>query len=672
LNKLTRKIGNLLIAVGLTLFVHSPTFAQNILLNENCTVSILNRTVQPKPDGTWVLPNVPANFGQVRARATCVENGITRSGQSDYFTIPVNGAVTLPGMNMDVVEPIPTSLQVTSATSTLTAVGASTQLMVTGVYPDGSTRNLTAMTTGTSYRSSNAGVASVSPEGLITARSSGTALISASNEGALGVIRLRVLLSGDADGDGIPDDVEALFGLDPNNPADALQDFDNDGLTNRQELDLDTNIRVADTDGDGLPDGQEITLGTNPLSSDTDGDGIRDLLEIQTGSDPTNPASLNLAQALVRLEVSPAAFTIVFNTIMGEATRQLTVTGVLKDGTRMNLTATARGTNYRSSDLTICNFGAPDGRVFAGQSGICTITVTNSGFGATAWVIVKTVSPTALSSIAIPGYANNVDVAGNCAYVAAGSTGLQIVDVKNPVVPRIVGSRDTTGTAIDVRIVGDLAYMADGESGLVIFDISNPVAPTIIGSLDTPGIAQDLVVSGARLFIADGESGLQIIDVSNPTAPTLLGTVDTPGTAKGVSVSGNYGLVGDGSALQVIDLTDPNAPQIVGTVNIPGDTQDVVARNDYAYIAAYTGGLQIVDFSIPSNPRIIGSIPSSFVPRDLELGGPSGQFAFFAEQLFPNVVAISDITNPASPIFRAILDLSSSWGLCRNRDCRNQ
>ena len=29
---------------------------------ENCTVSVLNRTVRVNPDGSWVLPNVPGNF----------------------------------------------------------------------------------------------------------------------------------------------------------------------------------------------------------------------------------------------------------------------------------------------------------------------------------------------------------------------------------------------------------------------------------------------------------------------------------------------------------------------------------------------------------------------------------------------------------------------------------
>src|SRR5690242_5507097 len=63
-------------------------------LNQYCTVSVLNRTVRVNPDGTWVLPNVPANTGRVKARATCVQNGVTRFGESEFFTVPRNGIVT--------------------------------------------------------------------------------------------------------------------------------------------------------------------------------------------------------------------------------------------------------------------------------------------------------------------------------------------------------------------------------------------------------------------------------------------------------------------------------------------------------------------------------------------------------------------------------------------------
>jgi len=52
-----------------------------------------------------------------------------------------------------------------------------------------------------------------------------------------------VASSGDTDGDGLPDDWENLYSLDPFNPNDAALDSDGDGLTNVQEFQLDASPR---------------------------------------------------------------------------------------------------------------------------------------------------------------------------------------------------------------------------------------------------------------------------------------------------------------------------------------------------------------------------------------------------------------------------------------------
>lgn len=656
-----------LLASGLVLaFLLCTPLSAAGQLNEHCVVSILNRTAQVRADGSWQLPNVPAGLGPVRARATCVENGITTSGESEPFTIVAGRMNGIPPIVLGPTTPIPTSLAVAGGSSPLTQTGQALQLLVTANYTGGTTKNVTAATAGTGYTTTNAGIATVSADGLVTAVRSGTVIIRATNEGTAGLLAVKVQLGGDADGDGIPDDIEIAAGLNPNNPVDALEDADRDGLSNRDEYDRGTQILVADSDGDGIMDGEEVVAGvdgfiTNPLLADTDGDGVRDGLEITSGSDPTNPASVNFGAALTRIEVAPTSFVLTVNGVIGEASQQLAVTGFLKDGTTLNLTSTLRGTNYTSSNLNICNFGAPDGRVFAGSNGPCTITVTNSGFTAQSLGTVQSFAPVSLSFVAIPGFANNVDVSGDYAYVAAGATGLQVVSVSNHSNPVVVAALDTPGNANDVVVVGNYAYVADGSAGLRIIDISNPVVPVSVGSLDTADNAWDVVVRDDKAYVADGASGFRIIDVSIPAAPKLLGSIDPAGTQKGVDVdvARNLAVLASGtSGIQVVNIANPAAPVVVGTVSTAGDARDVAIKDNFAIVADYSRSMTTVDLTSPTAPVVRASTPQSLggLLQDVTV---AGRFGIGADVLFVNGVPIVDLSNPASPIPRAILNFGN-------------
>lgn len=645
-----------------------PVRAQQ--LNEHCIVAVLNRTIPVQPDGVWVLPNIPANVGQVRARATCVDNGVTRAGQSDFFIIPANGSITLPAILLDQVEPIPVALTLTPPTPTLTAPGATLPLTTTATYPDTSTADVTLANAGTNYTSSNPGIATVTGNGLVTAVASGTVLISALNEGALALLQVQVALSGDADGDGIPDDQELALGLNPNDPIDGLEDVDQDGLTAAEEVALGTNVLVADSDGDGILDGEEVNVGTdgfvtNPLLPDTDGDGVRDALEMATGSDPTDPTSLNLAQALDSLQVSPAAFTLNFNLLLGEASEQLAVTGRLKDLTTIDLTATTRGTNYTSDDLTICNFGAMDGLVFAGLSGTCTITVGNSGFAGSVNGLIQSFTPTALSFVDLPARAYGVHVNQDLAYVADNEEGLQIVNVANRHVPSIIGAFPTAGLVKNVKLRGRHLYLAEGAGGgtigprLEAVDVSDPTNPTSIGEVMLPGNGRDVVFAGPLAYVAMGDGGMQIIDISTPSALRLLGQVDPGDHAFGIAVDPvrRLAVVADGiEGLQVIDISNASQPVVLSNCEILGESRKVVLQGTLAFVADASAGLSVVDLSNPLSPLLLGSIPAP-TAGNLQDVAVSGRFLFGADSLFfTNGVSIIEVSDPAAPVIRPGID----------------
>jgi hypothetical protein len=110
-------------------------------------------------------------------------------------------------------------------------------------------------------------------------------------------------MSADSDGDGIDDATEQLGGgttttaeppLGKQEVAAALAqlgldaegDEDEDGLSNRYEVERRLDPTLADTDDDGLSDSTEDTLGTSGTAVDTDADGLTDFLEQELGTDP--------------------------------------------------------------------------------------------------------------------------------------------------------------------------------------------------------------------------------------------------------------------------------------------------------------------------------------------------------------------------------------------------
>jgi len=150
----------------------------------------------------------------------------------------------------------------------------------------------------------------------------------------------------------------------------------------------------------------------------------------------------------------------------------------------------------------------------------------------------------------------DVKVSGNYAYCAF-TNGIVILDITNKSSPVFVSRLylEGGGTASALSIDNNYAYIACGTSGLQIINVSNPALPVLAGSYDTPDWAYGVAVSGGYAYVADYSSGLQIINVSNPASPALAGSYNTPGNTEVVAVSGAYAYVADYYSLMILKST---------------------------------------------------------------------------------------------------------------------
>ncbi|MGY4687731.1 hypothetical protein X927_09215 [Petrotoga mexicana DSM 14811] len=87
-----------------------------------------------------------------------------------------------------------------------------------------------------------------------------------------------------------------------------------------------------------------------------------------------------------------------------------------------------------------------------------------------------------MSHLNLEDGANDVYLEDNYAYVADSDNGLTIVDVSNPIEPKVVGHY-FTGWAESVYIKDNYAYAANYLNGLVILDVSNSENPTLVADM---------------------------------------------------------------------------------------------------------------------------------------------------------------------------------------------
>ena len=238
-----------------------------------------------------------------------------------------------------------------------------------------------------------------------------------------------------------------------------------------------------------------------------------------------------------------------------------------------------------------------------------------------------------------------VAVSGNYAYVADIVSGFHVIDVSNPAKCVRVGGYVTSGSAIGISVVGNYAYVADWGAGLKVIDVSNPAQPVLLGGNNSI-YARGVSVVGNYAYVAGYDSGFHVIDVSNPTNCVLVGTFHM--SAYGVSVVGNYAYVaGNDAGLKVIDVSNPAQPVLVGTYDTKGGARGVAVVRNRAYVADYDAGLEVFDVSYPDRPVLVGAYDTSGSALGITV---AGNYAYVADDdAGLQIIQISSSANNTTP-----------------------
>jgi len=145
----------------------------------------------------------------------------------------------------------------------------------------------------------------------------------------------------------------------------------------------------------------------------------------------------------------------------------------------------------------------------------------------------------------MPADANGLYADTNYVYVACGTAGLRIVDIRDIYNPLIITTLPLAGSAlsVDVRFNPsdnrEYAYLAADRAGVFIVDVTDKLNPIAVRQINTSGRSKDIQAVGDFAFVADASGGLKVIDAAVPDSAHFVAAYTTP-YAYGLYATADY------------------------------------------------------------------------------------------------------------------------------------
>lgn len=420
-----------------------------------------------------------------------VADGLTRITASNSG----ESASLLLRVSFSTLQTLAISTDGTSVPLSATVPLARRQLTVSGQFSDGSTEDLTAAQLGTSYGSSNSGVAEVSSSGLVTFTQPGQATLTAFNSGKT---------------------TQATF---------TATSFQSTSLGRLLQTGY-TNLAVS---------GSYAYL--------TAGSGGLKVIDVSNSLGPTQAASASTSGSMVDIAISGTrAFVAetsglaVFNisnplSPSRSNTFSGSVTGVAADGGKIYY---SDGDSLKIRDAStlsllgeLSSLGTPGALSVSGG-----LAFVISGGNVLKVVDVSASSaPVLAASVALPGGASDIASKGRFAFIPLGR--VFVVDATIPAQAAIVGQTTVDMVSQGVAVNGDTLFAADGSfiDQITVYNISRPEAPVFIDRLPVIGKrgASRVAVTNSLAYVLDTFGPL-------PGLYTALYAPEQPGAPPTVSL----------------------------------------------------------------------------------------------------------------------------------------
>lgn len=230
------------------------------------------------------------------------------------------------------------------------------------------------------------------------------------------------------------------------------------------------------------------------------------------------------------------------------------------------------------------------------------------------FVTVRSDTLTTCGALALDGIATKISLFArnqkHFAAVACGGGGLQIVDVSDPLSPKVASSFVLgTDYATDAAVAGSLVFLANNdEGGLEMFSLPEPPVPKPLVRISLPGYCVAVDVAAPLFSAALRNGGFAILRttafraapsetiVTTPSIELLSLVSKFPDYVQDVCFLPNdhIAVANNENGVQVYDISDPTLPRLKDSQRVDGEAVALRWQEPYLYVCAWDGGLVIM------------------------------------------------------------------------------
>jgi hypothetical protein len=284
-----------------------------------------------------------------------------------------------------------------------------------------------------------------------------------------------------------------------------------------------------------------------------------------------------------------------------------------------------------------------------------------------------------ITEIQTPGWAKDVTVLDNIAYVADNQSGIALFNIQDALNPEYIETWQTMFPVKQIKAapLNGLIIVFEDEQGVATNDamrIYSPETGAIVGEMFDSGLWEFHFVEAVdTIWIVESDEGegfrgnfvrrygdVWLADEEIPAVPAPIGRMKGMDFEAGLDDTLAFLCLDERGIMSIsVDLMALTTDSL-GWVETPGSAYDVDYSDGYLYVADYFGGLVVIDATDPGQMVQVAQVVPEGASR-CEKVIAEGYMAVVMDSY--DGMYVFDVSVPASPVLLDIIELPEPTGM---------